>query len=131
MKEQTRRNLTEPELASAARLKAIYDRKKRQLGLSQEKLGEQLGGISQSAVGQYLNGKIPMSLTVKLQFARALKCDVGDFDPDVDVKIAPPLDEDEQRLLEAYRKSGPQGKELILGVALVAPPRQTDHPPED
>jgi len=61
----------------AARLKALYkQRKKTDPRLSQELVAEMCGWTGQSAVSQYMTGKIPLNLQALLKFATAL-----DFDP--------------------------------------------------
>lgn len=73
--------LTEEQLADAARLKAIYEAKKRDLGFTQESLAAQLGWNTQSAVSQYLNGRIPLNTDAAVKFSKALHCVVSDFSP--------------------------------------------------
>lgn len=72
--------LTEEQLLDAERLKAIYDRKKKELGLSQDVLAERLG-VSQSAVAQLLAGKNALNLKRAIEFAGILDVNVEDFSP--------------------------------------------------
>lgn len=122
-KPKRKRELTAEELACAARLKAIFLTKKSQ-GLieNQTRLGEKVG-ISQSAVGQYLNGEIPLNLEAMLKFSAALGVAVTDIDPDAATLS---LSKDEQLLLNAYRSYGRAGKEALLRVAEMAPAYQPD-----
>lgn len=59
---------------AAERLKAIWLAKKGALELTQEKLAAQFG-ISQPAVGQYLNGEIPLNYLTLVKFCATLQCD--------------------------------------------------------
>jgi|SRR5690625_3555800 len=122
-----RRPLTESEKACAARLKAIYEAKRDQLGLSQERLGSEMG-MSQSAVGQYMNAKIPLNLPVKISFAMALQCDVSEIDPEI--PLAPPLSPAEQKIVDAYRAASEEGKDWLLGAAAVAPAYKRSNQPD-
>lgn len=72
--------LTEEQLLDAERLKAIYDRKKKELGLSQESLADKLG-ISQSAVAQILSGKNALNLKRAIELAGILDVKVEEFSP--------------------------------------------------
>lgn len=75
-----KRPLTEVESAECKKLRAIYNEKKRDLGLSQERLGE-LIGITQSGVNMYLSGKNALNLPIARQFADALNVPIGAFSP--------------------------------------------------
>jgi transcriptional regulator with XRE-family HTH domain len=113
-----RRELTEEEKACAARLKDIWEKKRHVLELSQERLGIEMG-MSQSAVGQYLNAKIPLNLPVKISFAMALQCDLVEIDPEIPFSL--PSSPDEKKIIDAYRAASTDGRDLILGAAAVAP----------
>ena len=63
--------LTAEQLADASRLKAIFESKKKSLGLSQETLAEQMG-MGQSGVAQLLNGTNAINATHAAQFAKIL-----------------------------------------------------------
>ncbi|WP_312272260.1 LexA family transcriptional regulator [Pseudomonas sp.] len=76
-----KRVLTPEEQAECARLKAIYQAKKKELGLTQEHLAEVLGGINQSAVSHYLNGVNALNKDVAATFAQVLHVSVSDFSP--------------------------------------------------
>ena len=56
----------------AAALKLIWNQKKKELGLTQEKAAHLMGWHSQAAVAQYLNGKIPLNTDAKMKFAELL-----------------------------------------------------------
>lgn len=73
--------LSADQKADAARLKAIYESKKRELRLTQDTLASACGWESQGTVSQYLNGKIPLNLDAALKFAEKLQCSVSEFSP--------------------------------------------------
>ena len=79
--------LTAEQLADAVRLKAIFEAKKKTLGLSQEILAEQMG-MGQSGVAQLLNGANAINTTHAAQFAKILGVKVDDFSPTLAAEIA-------------------------------------------
>lgn len=62
------------------RLKAIFDSKKKELKLTQEKLAHLLE-MNQSSVSHYLNGVNPLNASVAAGFAAILGVSVWDFSP--------------------------------------------------
>lgn len=78
-----RRALTPAELEEARQLRSIYESKKRELRLTQEKLAELMGFGTQGAVSQYLRGRIPMSNEVLLKFAYHLEFNPCEIRPDI------------------------------------------------
>lgn len=102
----------------AARLKSFFEIRKAEKQIrSQAELGEKIG-ISQSAVGQYLNGEIPLNIEAQFKFASALDINVADLNPDI---LSTLLSNDEKSLISAYRNSTETGKEALLKVAELAP----------
>ncbi|TCL06860.1 LexA family transcriptional regulator [Sodalis ligni] len=79
--------LTATQVEDAKRLKAIYEAKKKELGLSQESIAHDLG-VVQSAVAQILSGKNALNLSRALEFAKILKVGVADFSPDLAKEMA-------------------------------------------
>lgn len=79
---ENKRTLTTEQLDDAKRLKALYESKKKELGLTQYVIAEELG-ISQGAVGHYLNGRNPLNLNVAAVFANLLKVNIADFSPTI------------------------------------------------
>ncbi|WP_033748584.1 LexA family transcriptional regulator [Pantoea sp. NGS-ED-1003] len=78
MKTQSR--LTEEQLKDAQRLKAIYDAKKKALGITQQHIADELG-ITQSGVGHYLNGRNALNMSSALMFAKILGVQIEEFSP--------------------------------------------------
>ena len=78
MKTQSR--LTEEQLRDAERLKALYHAKKKSLGITQQNIADELG-ITQSAVGHYLNGRNALNMSSALMFAKILGVQIEEFSP--------------------------------------------------
>ncbi|MFP2768070.1 LexA family transcriptional regulator [Oceanisphaera sp. KMM 10153] len=83
-----RRPLSDAEKADAERLKSIYNRRKRELAgsgvrLTQEELASRCGWAGQSAVSQYLNGRVPLNIEAVMKFARELGVEVADISPNL------------------------------------------------
>ncbi|KGG90979.1 peptidase S24 [Comamonas thiooxydans] len=75
--------LTPEQKADAARLKQLFqrwkaDRRAQGLQSSQDTFSDQVG-FGQSAVSQYLNGKIPLNPAAAAKFSKALGCQISDF----------------------------------------------------
>lgn len=93
-----RRPLTPEEELWCDNLKAIYKRKKKELGLSQKKVADLCGWNSQGTVSSYMNGRIPLNTDAKLQFAEVLKVSVNEIDPSmsiIDTQFPAPKDVNE------------------------------------
>jgi len=76
-----RRPLTAEEKTWCDNLKRVYNEKKKELGLTQEKLAELCGWKSQGSVAQYFTGRIPLNTDAKIKLAWALKVPVSEIDP--------------------------------------------------
>lgn len=89
------KTLTPEQLEDAKRLKALYESKKKSLGITQQNIADALD-ITQGAVGHYLNGRNALNLSAALTFSRLLQVPVSDFSPslakEVDGASAPALD---------------------------------------
>jgi len=81
-----RKTLTEKQILWADNLRNIWDRKKKELGLTQEKAGHLLGW-TQGGVGHYLNKKTPLNTDAKIKFAKLLQVDVTEIDPDFSFEL--------------------------------------------
>jgi len=79
--------LTPEQIADANRLKAIFENKKKFLGLSQETLAERMG-MGQSGVAQLLNGSNAIGPTHAARLAKILGVSVEDFSPSIATEIA-------------------------------------------
>ncbi|MEQ4511795.1 MAG: helix-turn-helix domain-containing protein [Dickeya sp.] len=69
--------------ADAERLRRIWDEKKIELRLTQEKAADALGFETQSTVSQYLNGKNPLNTDATLKFAALLGVKPEEIKPDL------------------------------------------------
>jgi len=78
--------LTPDQLADAARLKAIFESKKKELGLSQETLAERMG-MGQSGIAQLLNGSNAIGPSHAARLAKILRVSVDDFSPSIASEI--------------------------------------------
>ncbi|EPT8946115.1 LexA family protein [Cronobacter malonaticus] len=83
----TKKSLTTEQLEDAKRLKALYESKKKELGVTQYTIADDLG-ITQGAVGHYLNGRNALNVEVASGFARLLKVSISDFSPSIAEKVA-------------------------------------------
>lgn len=77
---EKKKDITPTQAEDAKRLKAIYEAKKKVLGVTQQSIADELD-ITQGAVGHYLNGRNPLNLPVASVFARLLKVNVEEFSP--------------------------------------------------
>ncbi|OTA17329.1 repressor [Xenorhabdus vietnamensis] len=78
-----KKKLTVEQLADAARLKELFESKKKQLGISQETLAEEIDK-TQSAISHYLNGINALNLEMATYFAQKLGIQIADFSPSLD-----------------------------------------------
>ncbi|MBC8950343.1 MULTISPECIES: LexA family protein [Xenorhabdus] len=78
-----KKKLTAEQIADAARLKELFESKKKQLGISQETLAEEIGK-TQSAISHYLNGINALNLEIAAYFAQKLEVKIADFSPSLD-----------------------------------------------
>ncbi len=83
-----KRALTAEEAAECTALKALYNARKKELKLTQDELGERLGGIGQSGVSHYLNGVNALNATIAAGFARELGIPVAEFSKRLASEIA-------------------------------------------
>lgn len=79
---EKKKSLSNEQLNDAQRLKAIYEAKKKELGISQQDIADTLG-ISQGAVGHYLNGRNPLNMKIAAAFAKILGVNISDFSPTI------------------------------------------------
>jgi transcriptional regulator with XRE-family HTH domain len=75
------RDLTQEEIDDAKRLRKLWGERKEEMHLSQVKAARELGYSSQSAVSQYINGKVPINFETAAKFAKLLKADIQDISP--------------------------------------------------
>jgi phage repressor protein C with HTH and peptisase S24 domain len=71
MESNRRAKPTPQDIAAAEKLRSVWALRARGLGITQDKMAEELG-ITQGAVSQYLNGRIPMNFRTLATFCKAL-----------------------------------------------------------
>jgi transcriptional regulator with XRE-family HTH domain len=113
-----KRKLSDEERAESARLKAIYRRKKKSLGITQEKLAAQMGFATQGAVSHYMNSVIAMSNEVVLRFAHHLDVDPREIRPDIweSIPLQPRingLDAEAIEFAKDYAGLSPEDREIL------------------
>lgn len=84
---ENKKTLTTEQLEDAARLKALYESKKKELRITQYTIADDLG-ITQGAVGHYLNGRNALNVEVASGFAKLLQVSISDFSPSIAAKAA-------------------------------------------
>ncbi|MBD8168670.1 LexA family protein [Erwinia persicina] len=77
---EKKKSLTPEQIEDAKRLKALYESKKKSLGVTQQQLADLLE-ITQGAVGHYLNGRNALNVSVASAFAHKLGVSIADFSP--------------------------------------------------
>ncbi|MEC8917145.1 MAG: XRE family transcriptional regulator [Pseudomonadota bacterium] len=98
MSERKRTPLTPEQIEEAKRLKAIFEQRKaeaRDRGekITQADVAELCGWKEQSAVSQYMNGRIALNLDALLKFQQALKFEANQVSPRLAKFVAPPSQE--------------------------------------
>lgn len=78
-----RKSLSEEDVKAASRLKEIWNSRKSELGLTQDRAAEILGFGTQGAVSHYLNAQTPLNLEAVLKFAGLLKVAPERIRPDL------------------------------------------------
>ncbi|PUB43201.1 LexA family transcriptional regulator [Pseudomonas sp. GV047] len=89
MKKDSRRlPLSEWQLQDSARLKSLFQAKRGELKLTQEKLASELGdGVTQGAVSHFMNGRTALSVNAAVVFAKALGVPVSEISPTLATQI--------------------------------------------
>lgn len=112
--------MTPADLAAAQRLRALWDKKKTDRP-TQETIAGRLGNVNQSAISQYLNGKIPLNFFAVLVFADALGCEpraIRDDSPELQYfprhdKITQAAGWPSKTIRERYDQLGPRDRSYI------------------
>lgn len=116
---ESKKSLTTEQLEDASRLKALYESKKKELKITQYTIADDLG-VTQGAIGHFLNGRNALNVDVAAGFAKALQVSVSDFSPSLAAKIASQAESLSDNVAEymGRMKAGavPVVGEAILGV---------------
>lgn len=75
------RSMTSADKDACARLRQIWDRKRKALGMTQDAVAEKFGR-TQGLIAQYLNGHTALGPVAVLKFARILEVSPTDIRPD-------------------------------------------------
>lgn len=84
MKKENKQQLSPDAAIWAQNLKRVWLAKKKLLALTQESAAVRLGW-TQGAVGQYINGHIPLNTDAKIKFAALLQIDPREIDPNIPI----------------------------------------------
>lgn len=82
MNEHRKAKPTQADIRAAKKLREVWTQRARERGLTQDVMAERMD-ISQGAVSQYLNGKIPMNFRVLAEFCEALGIETTDIRTDL------------------------------------------------
>ncbi|MDD5215349.1 MAG: helix-turn-helix transcriptional regulator [Methylococcales bacterium] len=82
-----RRELTQQELDAATRLQQIWNAKKKELGLTQEKVAQLCEWSNQSAFGAYLLARVPLNTDAVLRLAKVFKIHPTEIMPELAVLL--------------------------------------------
>lgn len=83
--------MTGPDAVAWKRLRALWDKKRRDLDLTQEKAAAEFGK-SQGLIAQYLNGHTALGPVATLRWARLLQCSPTEIRPDFDLGTIVPAE---------------------------------------
>ena len=122
IKDSRRLPLADWQLEDSDRLKAIFQKKRGPLKLTQEKIAAELGdGVTQGAVSHFMNRRTALSLRAAAVFARMLEVPVAEF--------SPVLAEQLERLSSSL--TPPQDSSAPKDSVLTAPAANTPFPAGD
>lgn len=85
----TKRNLTPAEVEAAARLRRLWNQKKSELHLTQEKVAHLCGWGTQGTFSHYLQARIPLNTDAILKLAKVLQVRPEDIMPEITDLLAP------------------------------------------
>jgi transcriptional regulator with XRE-family HTH domain len=125
MGKTTNRKFTPADRQAAKNLREIWDRKYRELGLTQASAAEKMEFQTQSAVSQYLNGAVPLRIAAALKFAKILKVKPTDIRPDL-AELTSELSMDALDWAQRYDKLDQQGKMRFEAALLLSLPAISD-----
>lgn len=81
------KQLSPEQLEDARRLRSVFTQRKREDGLTQERLAAEIGW-SQGAVYQYLHGKMPLNYEALLKFCECLQVSAREISPSMATSMA-------------------------------------------
>lgn len=128
--------LNPEEVALYKRLNRIWNLKRKELGLNQEKAAE-MYGCSQGNISQYLNGKIPLNTDAIYKFSEILRVSPDEINPSLKIRLehAGVTDISEvtaKNLLPLLEKLSPLEAAKFLGMAeAIVEKKLKENKPED
>lgn len=120
----SKRVFSEADKVAAKNLKALWKTRAKELGLTQEKAGGELG-MNQSAVSQYLAGQVPLRITAALKFAKILKVKPVEIRPDL-AELTNELSPEALDWAQRFDKLDERGKRRFEAALLLAFPAIPD-----
>lgn len=75
------KTLSPEQQGDVQRLKKLWDAKRQELGLTQANVAERFGIKNQTAISQYLNGRIPLNMEATAKFAKVLQVAIHEISP--------------------------------------------------
>jgi transcriptional regulator with XRE-family HTH domain len=112
-----KRKLTPQELDAAKRLENLWNQRKHELGLTQEKVAHLCGWGTQGAFSQYLRGRIPLNLDAVLKIAKVIQVEPESIMPEIADLLSSntgSLDDDPAFQLASAIRSLPEKERLAL-----------------
>ena len=112
-----RESMTLEDIQAAQKLRAIWDLKKKDLGLTQYKIADKYG-ITQGMVTHYLNGHQGLNIKTVLMFATELGVDPRDIYPGLfsGIQLCPVTSGQEQEFLALYAQAPPDIQAMVRGL---------------
>jgi transcriptional regulator with XRE-family HTH domain len=118
---RSERQFRPDELAAACNLKKLWGERKQSLHLTQTKAAQILG-FQQSAVSQYLNGKISLNSQAVLKFAKVLQVNPAEIDPRLTEFMSQPEGVQRITVKTTSKPMTLQAPEGSLGLVMHIPP---------
>lgn len=100
------KTLSEEQKEDVQRLRKLWDAKRVELGLTQANVAERFGIKNQTAISQYLNGRIPLNMEAAIKFAKVLEVAIHEISPRNGEWIYRPLPMPVKRALDPVFETG-------------------------
>lgn len=108
--------LSTEQLADAARLKAIYLAKRKELGINQDDIAELLG-VNQSAISHYIGGVNALNPKAVAAFAKILQVNASEISPSIAKQILALAESTDDEI--EYVGAMPSGTVKVIGEAVL------------
>ncbi len=117
-----RRELTQSEISAAERLQAIWNKKKKLLNLTQERVAQLCDWSNQSAFGAYLLARVPLNTDAVLRLAKVLQVHPTEIMPEL-ADYLPPNNSEFKTTQDVYSD---EEKGFITLLRRVTPEQKND-----